>query len=860
MNPKCALTMFAALLLAPPTTLHPAESANSPIHDQPVAFSSLLTEMTDPYSAARLPAPAYESLQASSYNRASVHRDQPGWFADSDGLGFIRTEEIAGRMEWVLMEHDGPGCITKMWTPFFYYKFNDRKGPNVRIYLDGEATPVVDECFIELLTGRSFLKPPFGVLTARAGDSYLPIPFAKSCKVTLTAKPFYHIINYRAYPRGTTVTSFRKEQLQSLSQEIEAAGKKLYEAAAIPAQPTATKTFSLTPGSATRIELPAGPAAVGWFSIRLTPGKSGDTSYLRSVVLTAQCDGEQTIWCPVGDFFCCADSIHPFHTWQRSVTADGTMTCRWPMPYRKFATLALENRGRRNVSAELRYGMISWRWDDRSMHFHANWRADELLPGTPFVDWNFIDIRGRGVFVGDAWTVLNPTRGWWGEGDEKIYVDGAWDKGFPTHFGTGAEDYYGWAGGVVPTRDDEFHEPFLANVRVGGVDGNRTRGFNICTRTRSLDAIPFTERLCFDMEASPGTGQRRPTDFLGYSAVTFWYARPGATHNRPPLPEAAARPIMSLTDIAAAANSFDVVFRYSPAHGLGPEKNVCRRDPSDVIRVGGLYYVWYSKVCREPGVYRYPSGYSATVWYATSPDGHTWTERGQALGKGGPGAWDEAGVYTPNILVAGDKYYLTYDGAAKDHSEASPCSEGLAVADSPDGPWQRLPGDPVNQPTSDPARFDSFRVCDACLIVRDGRCWWYYKGRGRGRTPAETMMGLAIADRPAGPYVKHEANPLIRSGHEVLVWPHGGGVAALVTQCGPEKDTLQYAPDGIHFEVRARVKDPPKAAGGYRPDAFTGATDARRLRWGVSMVGGPDPYLVRFDCLWPDKDPRETPR
>jgi hypothetical protein len=149
--------------------------------------------------------------------------------------------------------------------------------------------------------------------------------------------------------------------------------------------------------------------------------------------------------------------------------------------------------------------------------------------------------------------VLNPTQGWWGEGDEKIYVDGAWDKGFPTHFGTGTEDYYGWAGGVVPTRHDEFHQPFLANVRVGGVDGNRTRGFNICTRTRSLDAIPFTERLCFDMEASPGTGQRRPTDFLGYSAVTFWYARPGATHNRPPLPEAAARPIMSLADIAAAA-------------------------------------------------------------------------------------------------------------------------------------------------------------------------------------------------------------------------------------------------------------------------------------------------------------------
>ena len=187
------------------------------------------------------------------------------------------------------------------------------------------------------------------------------------------------------------------------------------------------------------------------------------------------------------------------------------------------------------------------------MHFRANWRADDLLPGTPIVDWNFIDIHGKGVCVGDAWTVLNPTHGWWGEGDEKIYVDGAWEKGFPTHFGTGTEDYYGWAGGVNPTRADEFSSPFLANVRVGGVDGKHTRGYNISTRTRSLDAIPFATRLCFDMEASPGVNQRRKSDYLGYSAVTFWYARPGASHNRPPAPESAALPIMTLADIEARA-------------------------------------------------------------------------------------------------------------------------------------------------------------------------------------------------------------------------------------------------------------------------------------------------------------------
>ena len=102
-----------------------------------VTLSSLLEEMVDRKALARYPEPAYRSLQASSYNRLSVARDQPGWFADSDGIGFIRTEKINDRTEWVIMEHDGPGCITKMWTPFFYYRLNNRTGPDIRIYLDG---------------------------------------------------------------------------------------------------------------------------------------------------------------------------------------------------------------------------------------------------------------------------------------------------------------------------------------------------------------------------------------------------------------------------------------------------------------------------------------------------------------------------------------------------------------------------------------------------------------------------------------------------------------------------------------------------------------------------------------------------
>ena len=522
-----------------------------------ISLSSLLSEMTDPAALARLPQPQYQALQASSYNRASTNRTQPnqdtsGWFADSDGLGFIRTETIGGNQEWVLMEHEGPGCLTKFWTPFFYYGFDDRKGPNIRVYLDGADTPVLDESLIELVTGRGSIKPPFASLTARAGNSYLPIPFARSCRVTMAAKPFYYLINYRAYPEGSKVQSFSWAEYKSETARLIKAGETL---TATPSreQGTITESAQIKPGGRLTVQLPAGAHAVRQFSVRL-PGAVTDLSILRSTVLTMTCDGEETVWCPLGDFFSCADSLHPFHTWQRTVMADGTMICRWMMPYRSSGTVHVLNLGAQPIDVAVQADVGRWEWDERSMVFHARWRPDDVVPGTPFQDWNYIDIQGQGVFVGDAWTVLNIQGSWWGEGDEKIYVDGAWDKGFPTHFGTGTEDYYGWAGGEVPTRQDEFSGPFLANVRVGGLDG-RTTGFNICTRTRSLDAIPFTTRFRFDMESSFGTDIRNPWNLLGYSAVTFWYARPGATDNRPGLPQVAARPIMSVAALQAQAEA-----------------------------------------------------------------------------------------------------------------------------------------------------------------------------------------------------------------------------------------------------------------------------------------------------------------
>ena len=72
--------------------------------------------------------------------------------------------------------------------------------------------------------------------------------------------------------------------------------------------------------------------------------------------------------------------------------------------------------------------------------------------------------------------------------------------------------------------------------------------------------------------------------------------------------------------LASAANAQDtpltkVEVTYSEAKGIGVEKDVMRRDPSDIVKVDSTYYVWYTKGAES-------GGYNGTVWYATSPDVH----------------------------------------------------------------------------------------------------------------------------------------------------------------------------------------------------------------------------------------------
>ena len=183
------------------------------------------------------------------------------------------------------------------------------------------------------------------------------------------------------------------------------------------------------------------------------------------------------------------------------------------------------------------------------------------------------------------------------------------------------------------------------------------------------------------------------------------------------------------------------------------------------------------------------------------------------------------------------------------------CSVTMAESDSPGGPFRSL-GRPVVEPGAED-EWDCACIHDPFPLIYKGRIWLYYKGspgQKRGGANIVRAQGVAVADSPAGPFEKSPLNPVSNSGHETCLWPHREGIAAIFSLDGPEKNTVQYAPDGLNFDVKSLVVMPPIAPGPFVPDAFADNGDGRGITWGLCHInpdgGGPnnESILARFDC------------
>lgn len=302
------------------------------------------------------------------------------------------------------------------------------------------------------------------------------------------------------------------------------------------------------------------------------------------------------------------------------------------------------------------------------------------------------------------------------------------------------------------------------------------------------------------------------------------------------------------------------------------EEGVVRRDPSAMLKIDGKYFVWYTRSTgptqgfggdiENDKVFPWDR---CDIWYATSEDGWTWKEEGLAVPRGPKGAYDDRSVFTVEVMEWEGTYYLCYQTVKSPYNVRVKNQVGLAWSDSPYGPWTKS-AEPILSPADNgiwkgeeqnrfmvekKGDFDSHKVHDPCILPYKGKFYLYYKGEQMGEEITfggrQIRHGVAIADNPKGPYVKSPYNPISNSGHEICVWPYNGGIASLITTDGPEKNTIQWSPDGINFEIKSVIKGAPHAIGLNRSaDNEKGPTEI--LRWGLTheYMTNDYQYIRRF--------------
>ncbi len=539
--------LTSLLLLLVMSCKNQKQSSNDAEHVGPtkITVQSLLKEMVSREAIAQLPSPAYKNLQASSYDRLTVSRDE-GWHANGDRSHFVRVEEKEdGRHEHVMMDVKGPGAIVRWWSVTSSVPLLDGR---LKIYIDNDSVPTFSGRIEDLIGGDFFAPSPLSMALAevspkeqRGRNLYLPIPFEKSIKVSYEATDgrklikgepawpndgvFYNI-NYRLYDSTVEVESLTPETLAAAKELIESTGKELMTAEVAGSTTVKTLVGTIKPEETKTLEITA-PTDTGGALDRIAVKIKAENlpQALRSTILEISFDGERTVWVPVGDFFGTGYQIRKSKSWYGSVEENGTLLSQWLMPFAEKSTITLYNLGEQKVTVEVgEISVTDWEWDERSMHFGAAWQQYTNMNSKPDHDVNYVTLKGKGVYVGDALTLFDISPKWWGEGDEKIFVD---DDTFPVHFGTGSEDYYGYAWCLGAP----FSTPFV--MQPDG-SGNLTVGYTINARYRLLDGIPFSKKFHFDMEVQHW-GESR----LNYAPTVFWYARPGVESNIQPALDAA---------------------------------------------------------------------------------------------------------------------------------------------------------------------------------------------------------------------------------------------------------------------------------------------------------------------------------
>lgn len=499
-----------------------------------VTTGTLIDEMVNLKNLAEYPSPFYNTVQFSSYDRRSTFPDAPGWFENSDGFGgepvpcfekVLKELDNNGIGEYLICDINEPGTIVRLWTAAINGK--------IRLYLDGNSDPVYAGNAFDFFTKT--YQAIASEITADLNGSftqnmagYYPIPFSKSCKIIwegdLKDLHFYHV-NVRLYEEGTKVKTFSPSDIKTYGKKIETAKKIL-------ADPDNNLVFSnpeaipfaanVESGKEQEILKVSGSKGITCLEMKILDADL--ETALRQTVLRISFDGasDPQVQSPVGDFFGTAPGVNPYQSLPFTVTEDGRLICRFFMPFKESASIKIENFGDKEVSLAGKVITEKYQWNDgRSMYFRARWRVghDLLSSYDQPSDITYLMTSGKGVCVGAAAYMMNPSNvpsvygNWWGEGDEKIFVD---DNPVPVFFGTGSEDYFNYAW----SSPDLFDYSYCGQPRN---DGPGTKGFVTNYRWHIIDNIPFKNQFAFYMELL----SHEPVPGFSYARIIYHYGLRG---------------------------------------------------------------------------------------------------------------------------------------------------------------------------------------------------------------------------------------------------------------------------------------------------------------------------------------------
>jgi hypothetical protein len=287
----------------------------------------------------------------------------------------------------------------------------------------------------------------------------------------------------------------------------------------------------IKPGDTLTLLDDSGPGIITHIWITIA---SPEKFHLKKLVLRMYWDNEQTpsVETPIGDFFGLGlGDYFRYESIPLAVGSDMALNSFFRMPFQKHARVTVSNEGKDaadhfyfNVDYQARRKPLP----PETMYFHAQYRqatpahgwdnhwATNYVPaieGKKNLDgrdnYVWLEVTGRGHFVGVTMSVLQNQDGWWGEGDDMFFVDG---EAMPTINGTGSEDYFlgAWDFGDHPFAYASFGAP----VKGDEVAGGRSSVYRF-----HLDSpIPFTKSLRATIEH--GHANHRSDNFF---SVAYWY-------------------------------------------------------------------------------------------------------------------------------------------------------------------------------------------------------------------------------------------------------------------------------------------------------------------------------------------------